>query len=281
MEPLVATSPVRCSGKRISAFYRREMTLWWTGSAIYTSLLSSLAAAAYFFVIYLNSFQARSEQYRAGFLGTIAEGISQTGELSLAPSLREMVLEPYFQTVGFLLVFILPLWSSKLFCEERQSGSFDALFSLPCTVGEIVTAKFLAAMTNLVLLVTILSAAPLFLVVLTSQPFLPVFFGGIALVLLSAAYLSLGMGLSQVCRNSFAFALTHFLLLMVLYFLPALPPEFFFGFGGMLRTLSPVPYTTEMTQGFFSTTQLAYFLGVSAAGLVFAVLSLSQERYEQ
>ena len=67
------------------------------------------------------------------------------------------VTEIVTRTFGFwkfLLLFMIPALTARLFAEERQTGTLELLFTYPLTEGQLIFGKFLAAATiQLVLLV--------------------------------------------------------------------------------------------------------------------------------
>jgi ABC-2 type transport system permease protein len=54
-------------------------------------------------------------------------------------------LEPFFRFHPWLYLFLIPAISMRLWSEERKSGTIELLMTLPVSIGEAVTGKFLAA----------------------------------------------------------------------------------------------------------------------------------------
>jgi len=54
-------------------------------------------------------------------------------------------LEPFFRFHPWLYLFLIPAISMRLWSEERKSGTIELLMTLPISIGEAVTGKFLAA----------------------------------------------------------------------------------------------------------------------------------------
>ena len=55
-----------------------------------------------------------------------------------------------FAIAPWLLILVCPALTMRLFAEERQSGTWDVLRSLPTSIGRIVWAKYAAALTVMV-----------------------------------------------------------------------------------------------------------------------------------
>jgi ABC-2 type transport system permease protein len=54
-------------------------------------------------------------------------------------------LEPFFRFHPWLYLFLVPAVGMRLWAEERKYGTVELLLTLPLTVSEAVTGKFLAA----------------------------------------------------------------------------------------------------------------------------------------
>ncbi len=54
-------------------------------------------------------------------------------------------LEPFFRFHPWLYLFLIPAIAMRLWSEERKSGTIELLMTLPISIGEAVTGKFLAA----------------------------------------------------------------------------------------------------------------------------------------
>lgn len=104
-----------------------------------------------------------------------------------------------FAIAPWLLILVCPALTMRLFAEERQSGTWDVLRSLPTTISRIVWAKYASALT--VMVVALLPCVVhLFIVYAIAEPVGNVDTGAFAgsmvgLLLLAAAML----GVSLLC----------------------------------------------------------------------------------
>jgi len=104
-----------------------------------------------------------------------------------------------FAIAPWLLILVCPALTMRLFAEERQSGTWDVLRSLPTTISRIVWAKYAAALTVMVLAL-LPCVVHLFIVYAIAEPVGNVDTGAFAgsmvgLLLLAAAML----GVSLLC----------------------------------------------------------------------------------
>ncbi|MBW8360890.1 MAG: ABC transporter permease [Kaistella sp.] len=131
-------------------------------------------------------------------------------------------LQSYFVLVPWLLMFIIPALSMKTLAEEQQSGTLSWLFSQPVKVSEIVVGKFLA-----VWVVGILCLLPsliyLYTVYVLGVPAGNIDFGAtlgsyFGLILLIAAFASVGILASSLSQNQIMAYLLGVFMCFILYF---------------------------------------------------------------
>ena len=110
-----------------------------------------------------------------------------------------------FAIAPWLLILVCPALTMRLFAEERQSGTWDMLCSLPTTTGRIVWAKYTAALT--VMVIALLPClVHLFIVYAIAEPVGNVDTGAYAgsmvgLLLLSSAMLGVSLLCSACTTN--------------------------------------------------------------------------------
>ena len=123
-----------------------------------------------------------------------------------------------FAIAPWLLILVCPALTMRLFAEERQSGTWDVLRSLPTTIGRIVWAKYAAALTVMVCAL-LPCVVHLFIVYAIAEPVGNVDTGAFAgsmvgLLLLAAAML----GVSLLCAASTTNQIVAFILGAVVNF---------------------------------------------------------------
>jgi ABC-2 type transport system permease protein len=118
-------------------------------------------------------------------------------------------LSSFFAYHPWLYLFLMPSIAMRLWSEERKSGTFELLLTLPIPVGAIVVGKYLAAVAfaGLALLLTI----PIWITVnwLGSPDNGVIITAYLGSYLMAAAYIAIGAALSAATKNQvIAFVLT-------------------------------------------------------------------------
>ncbi|MAE71105.1 MAG: ABC transporter permease [Gemmatimonadetes bacterium] len=110
-------------------------------------------------------------------------------------------LQPFFAFHPWLYLFLIPALSMRLWAEERKSGTVELLLTLPLSMTQAVTGKFLAAwcFTAIALALTF----PIWITVnyLGTPDNGVIFTGYLGSLLMAGAYLAIGACISAVTRN--------------------------------------------------------------------------------
>ena len=127
-------------------------------------------------------------------------------------------LVAFFTYQPWLYLFLMPAIAMRLWAEERKSGTFELLLTLPIPVGAVVAGKFLAAVAfaGLALLLTF----PIWITVnwLGSPDNGVIATGYLGSLLMASAYLAIGSALSATTKNqvvAFILAVTVCFLFLV------------------------------------------------------------------
>ena len=113
---------------------KQELLTCSVSPASYVFFAGFFAVAGYFFLNLLASFN--TVLAKASALPVKSE--------SFAPSLNALVVEPYFHTVSFLLVFFVPLLTMRSVAEERENGILEFLRTLPISPFAVALGKLFA-----------------------------------------------------------------------------------------------------------------------------------------
>lgn len=128
-----------------------------------------------------------------------------------------------FAIAPWLLILVCPALTMRLFAEERQSGTWNILRSQPTTISRIVWAKYMAALTMMILAL-LPCVVHLFIVYAIAEPVGNVDTGAFAgsmvgLLLLAAAMLGVSMLCAAATTNQLVAFILGAIMCFVLYWL--------------------------------------------------------------
>ena len=116
--------------------------------------------------------------------------------------------------MGITLMFLTPVFTMRLFSEERRQGTVELLFTSPLRVSEIVLGKYLGALFLYSVILLISGEFPLYLKLFGSPENGPLISGYLGLFLLGALFLAVGLFSSTLTDNQIVAAVISFFLLL-------------------------------------------------------------------
>ncbi len=177
-------------------------------------------------------------------------------------------LEGFFTYHPWLYLFLMPAIAMRLWAEERRSGTFELLLTLPLPVWAVVFAKYLAAVAFAALALAL--TAPIWITVnwLGNPDNGIIITGYIGSLLMAAAYLAVSAALSATTKNQVvAFILS--VAICFLFLVSGLPvvldvfnswaPD---GIVLMVANLSFLTHFHNLQKGVVSIADIVYFLAV-------------------
>lgn len=169
---------------------------------------------------------------------------------------NEASLQGMFQFFPWLFLFLAPAICMRLWAEEKRSGTWELLFTLPVSTTEAVLGKFLAAW--LFFGIAILLTLPMAITIgfLGSPDWGPVFTGYLGALLMAGSYLAICSLASALTRNQVIGFVLSFIICLILLFL---------GFGlitSFMATILPVGLVDAISNFSFLTHYETMMLGV-------------------
>lgn len=178
---------------------------------------------------------------------------------------------------SMLLVILVPAVTMRLIAEEKKTGTFELLTTMPVRDSDIVLGKFLAAFA---LLASALSPTLIYAATVASLGQLdwgPVIAGYVGLLLFSASLLAIGMWCSAITDKQIVAFIISFIVSAALYFMYWLqffvPPSF----APLMEFLSVSAHLDNMARGVIDSRDVFFYGTLTAAGLLMTTRSLTQQ----
>lgn len=186
-------------------------------------------------------------------------------------------LQSFFGIAYWTLFFFIPALTMRLLAEEKRSGTLELLLTKAVTDRQIVVGKFLAAL--FLILIALAFTLP-YVITLSNIGNLDnggVFCGYLGLVLMSAAYISIGLFASSITHNQIvAFLSALFIGLFFHIIFDVLSNNITGMLGQILNFLSLSVHFEGISRGVIDTKDLIFFFSIIFLGLFFSELSLSR-----
>jgi ABC-2 type transport system permease protein len=113
----------------------------------------------------------------------------------------QTTMRGYFGLLPWILLFIIPAVTMRLWSEEKRSGTIEFLLTLPVTNWQVVLAKFLGALAFIFLTILLSLTIPFSLSFIGDLDWGPVIGGYLGALFLASAYISIGLLISSLTKN--------------------------------------------------------------------------------
>ena len=194
-------------------------------------------------------------------------------------------MRDFFGNLPLFLIFFIPALTMRLWAEDKRSGTFELLMTLPMRSAEVMLGKYLAATAFYLVALAGTLPVPIMVNVLGNPDGGAIAAGYLGAVLLGALYMAVGIFTSGLMRDQISAFILGMVGCFVLFLLgmPAIASTidgWFGGFGSFLQNaLGLMPHFASLTRGVIEPADLAYFLGLTTVFLVLNNLWLEGRKY--
>jgi ABC-2 type transport system permease protein len=164
----------------------------------------------------------------------------------------------FFESLGFIFLFIIPILTMRLLAEEKRSGTAELLFTYPIPDWGVILGKFIAVLLTYLTILLFTFCYILIFSSLINMDWGQVASGYLGLLLLGGACSTLGLFASSLTQNQIIAIISTFALLLLLYILGFF--EDISSWGGILANLSPWKHLSNMARGVIDTKDLLFYL---------------------
>ncbi|MGD0754061.1 MAG: ABC transporter permease subunit [Bacteroidales bacterium] len=186
-------------------------------------------------------------------------------------------LQSFFSIAYWTLFFFIPALTMRLIAEEKKTGTIEMLLTKAVTDRQVILGKYLAAL--ILIAIALLFTLPW---VITISKLGDIDTGGVicgyaALILMSAAYTSIGLFASSITNNQIVAFLSALFIGLFFHFIFEVIAADMKGFlGQVINSLSVNVHFESLSRGVVDSKDLVYFGSIIFLGLFLTEVSLSK-----
>ena len=186
-------------------------------------------------------------------------------------------LRSFFSIAYWTLFFFIPALTMRLIAEEKKTGTIEMLLTKAVTDRQVILGKYLA--TLILITIALVFTLPY---VITIAKIGNIDTGGVicgymALILMSAAYTSIGLFASSITDNQIvAFLSALFIGLFFHIIFEVIAGDMTGFFGQVINSLSVNVHFESLSRGVVDSKDLVYFGSIIFLGLFLTEVSLSK-----
>jgi ABC-2 type transport system permease protein len=179
------------------------------------------------------------------------------------------------------LFFFIPAITMRMIAEENKAGTIELLITKDVSDAQIVWGKFLACLV--LILIALLCTIPYYITIskLGNIDHGSVIGGYFALILMSAAYISIGLFASSLTTNQIvAFLVALFIGVFFHLMFDVISSVFSGGLGKFFHYLSIRTHFDSMSRGVVDSRDLIYFGSIIALGIILSQVMLTKRNWQ-
>jgi len=192
-------------------------------------------------------------------------------------------LSSYLGVIISLILVLLPALSMGLYAEERKRGTLELLATSPITNWVVALGKLLGVLTFFTVMMF-----PLWIyqaiVFSASNPALPIsiiLLANLAVILVAASILSLGMFISSLTESSIIAYILTFILVLGLWIVDVIAQRVSGFMGDVLSYLSLFNHFNTLTSGVLETKSIVLFISYIFLGVFLTAQSIEALRFQR
>lgn len=192
---------------------------------------------------------------------------------------REASMRDMFRIMGFLSLFVVPIFTMGSIADERRAGTMEFLLTCPVRHHEVVIGKFLACAVLYTGVVALTLPFYAMLAFLGEPDTGPVLSGYLGLLLSGYLYVAVGVYTSSLTKSPLVAALLSYVILLLAWMVGSVP-QYFGALGPFVQAAGIGPHLSSFESGMLSSADLAYFLSgtLSIVGVTVWGFSASADR---
>jgi len=198
---------------------------------------------------------------------------TQLALIANAPGAAQTIVAPLFDTLGLIMMMLIPVLTMRLLAEERRNLTMPLLMAAPVSTVQIVLGKFIGLM--LFLLLPIIASTLMVLVLALGTPLDTglLLSNAAGLLLLTASYAALGLYVSALAVQPIVAAIGALAALVGLWLVSSSA-----GPGSIWHALAPTGHFEHFNTGLLDSSDLVYYLLFCASFLLLAMRRIHNNR---
>jgi ABC-2 type transport system permease protein len=196
-------------------------------------------------------------------------------------SINDYLIRGVLQNMAVVSLFVLPMLTMRLFAEEKRQGTIELLATAPVTNLQIVLGKFAAAaaLYLIMILAGLVNVAVIWFYASSPPEWAPILTGTLALFLVGASFIALGLFLSTLTKNQIIAGILGFGLALVFWMFAWFDQPTASTWEKVIAYLGVTTHMEDMVKGVIDLKDVVFYLSVIAFGIFATHQSIESQRW--
>ncbi len=182
---------------------------------------------------------------------------------------------------SFLLLLSIPALTMRLIADENRMGTIEILLTAPVRDWELIVGKWLGGFFYMLTLIAVTLIFPLILNSMETpgidqKVMMSAYLG---IILLSAAFIALGVGASSLFTNQIAAFFITLGVFILLWWLIGIPAQILSSGADIFSYLDMTAHFNSMNSGVINLSDIVYYLSLIALGLFTGTAAVEARRW--
>jgi len=184
-------------------------------------------------------------------------------------------------TMGFLLLFIIPILTMRILAEDRKSGTEVLLITSPANITSIVVGKYLAALCVFLVMTAITFVYPIIIAIFGDPAYAQLIGGYVGYILLGASFIAVGVLASSLTESQVIAAVIGFVSMLTMWIM-----DYLASFVGgilaiVLNWLSLFSRYYDFNIGILNLAPVVYYISFISVFLFITIRVIERRRWSQ
>ena len=176
----------------------------------------------------------------------------------------------FYYSVMYSVIFVIPLLTMRTFSEERKNGTEQLLLTSPRSITEVTLGKFFGAVL-VILIPIIFSFIYLGILCFFKTPDMAtVLVSMFGFLLVSMAYISLGIFISSLTENQIIAAISTIAIFILTWISPNISSN--------LASISLIDKFLPFTEGKFTITETIIFVSITIMFIILTIIVMKRRK---
>lgn len=184
-------------------------------------------------------------------------------------------------SMGFILLFIVPVLTMKILAEDRKNGTEVLLITSPASITSMVTGKFLAVCFVFAIMTVLTFIYPIVLLAFGGTFTVQLVGGYIGFLLLGATFISVGVFASSLTENQVVAVVISFVSLLIMWLAGSLSSMVGGIAAKILDWFSLMSRYEDFNSGILGLSPVVYYLSFIAVFLFLTIRVIEKRRWSQ
>ncbi|MFN8280740.1 MAG: ABC transporter permease subunit [Saprospiraceae bacterium] len=192
---------------------------------------------------------------------------------------KEADLDVFFGIAKWTLFFFIPAVTMKMLAEEKKTGTLEILLTKAVNPRQLILGKYLACL--MLIMIALAFTLPYYISVarIGDIDHGATLSGYLGLILMSSAYIAIGLFASSITNNQIVAFLLALLIGIVFHFILDVISSGMRGWAGnLLSDLSVGKHFDSMSRGVIDTKDILFFAGLTLLGLFLSETFISKNK---